>query len=140
MFKVKRRPSLNSIASINVTPLVDVSLVLVIIFMVTVPMLFQPLAELIMPKAFTGTEQNRRAVYISYSLEKKLYFENSPIEYSTLGEKLTVHFLRSDEKIVIIRADEKLPYEEVNALMAIVKTAGANKIIFATEYQQSESR
>jgi biopolymer transport protein ExbD len=136
MLKVNTKSESKSISEINVTPLVDVSLVLVIIFMVTVPMLFQPLVDMIVPKAFTGTEQNRQVIFVNCTAEKKIYLDNEIVDIQALSEKLNLRLLKSSEKVVIIRADERLPYEQIKQIVGIVKKDGAKKIMFATEVKR----
>lgn len=134
MLPVHKKNGFKSIIEINVTPLVDVSLVLVIIFMVTVPMLFKPLVDLIMPAAITGIDQNKQVLYININAEQKLFIDSDPIpDYQSLSEQLRVRLLKNQEKVVILRADERLPYEQITQVMAIAKKAGAQKLIFATE-------
>ena len=136
MLKIPAKSESRAIAEINVTPLVDVSLVLVIIFMVTVPMLFQPLVEMLVPKAFTGTEQNRQVIFVNCTSEKKIYLDSDVVDMQTLSEKLTQRLLKSSEKVVIIRADERLPYEQIKQIVSIVKNDGAKKVMFATEVKR----
>ena len=136
MFNPNRKEYFKGISEINVTPLVDVCLVLVIIFMVTVPMLFQPLADIIMPKAYTGTEQNKQVIYITVTKEKRLMLDSDDVNFRTLTERLRVKLIKSRDKVVIIRADERLAYNRITRLMAIAKKAGAEKLYFATEYKK----
>jgi biopolymer transport protein TolR len=136
MLKTSEKADMRAIAEINVTPLVDVSLVLVIIFMVTVPMLFQPMVEMLVPKAYTGTEQNRQVIFVNVTSEKKIYLDSDLVDIQALSEKLTQRLLKSSEKVVIIRADERLPYEQIKQIVGIVKKDGAKKVMFATEVKR----
>jgi biopolymer transport protein ExbD len=138
MFKVKHSKGAQTISEINVTPLVDVSLVLVIIFMVTVPMLFQPMAEIQMPKAVTGSEQNKQLIYITFTQDRKILLDSDEVNFRQLYAQMKFKLEKSVERLIIIRADERLPYETVTQLMAMAKKAGAKKIVFATEYKKRE--
>ncbi|MCK5242613.1 biopolymer transporter ExbD [bacterium] len=126
-----------TINSINVTPLVDVCLVLVIIFMVTVPMLFKPLREIIMPKAYTAQSQNKQIIYVTCTRDKLMFLDEEEVNVQALLERLGAKLITSEYKVVIIRADEKLPYDHITQVMAIVKKAGARKIYFATEVKKN---
>jgi biopolymer transport protein TolR len=136
MFKVKKVKGVGSINEINVTPLVDVSLVLVIIFMVTVPMLFQPLVDMLVPKAYTGTEQNHQVIFVNCTADKKIFLDSDQVDIQVLSEQLSQRLLKSTEKVVIIRADERLPYEQIKQVVSIVKKDGAKKVMFATEVKR----
>jgi biopolymer transport protein TolR len=136
MLKMPTLEQTKGINEINVTPLVDVSLVLVIIFMVTVPMLFQPLVDLIMPKAFTATEQNRQVIFINCTMDQQIYLDRDPVDIQSFSELLSQRLLKSSEKVVVIRADERLPYEQIKRIVSIVKKDGAKKVIFATEMKR----
>jgi biopolymer transport protein ExbD len=136
MLKTSGKADAKAIVEINVTPLVDVCLVLVIIFMVTVPMLFQPMVDMLVPKAYTGTEQNRQVIFVNVTSEKKIYLDSDLLDIQALSEKLTQRLLKSSEKVVIIRADERLPYEQIKQIVSIVKKDGAKKVMFATEVKR----
>lgn len=137
MLKKKNQDAYKSIAEINVTPLVDVSLVLVIIFMVTVPMLFKPLVDLMVPKAVTGIEQDKQIIYINMTMDNKLSIDSDPVpSIQVMAERLRELLLTSEKKVVVLRADERLPYNRITELMAIAKKTGAKKLIFATEHKK----
>lgn len=137
MLPVKKKDSFKSIIEINVTPLVDVSLVLVIIFMVTVPMLFKPMVDMLVPKAVTGIEQDKQIIYINMTTDQKLYIDSDPVpNIQILSERLRLLLIQSEKKVVVLRADERLPYNKITDIMAIAKKVGAKKLIFATEYKK----
>ncbi len=139
MLRFQKKNAFKSIAEINVTPLVDVSLVLVIIFMVTVPMLFKPMVDIMIPKALTGVEQDKQIIYVNITNDLKLYIDSDPVpDIQRLAETLRQLLMRSEQKVVVIRADERLAYSRITDVMAIAKKAGAKKLLFATEYKKRE--
>lgn len=127
----------NLLTGINVTPLVDVCLVLVIIFMVTAPLLSTPAFKVQLPRAKTqeGEEKDKVVLSLSsdgrYALDEKEY--KSPEE---LIGKLKEKLADSDSKLVVLRADENAYNGDLTNLMARAKEAGALSITIATEQKK----
>lgn len=138
MFRPAAKKGMTTICEINVTPLVDVSLVLVIIFMVTVPMLFSPVVEIIMPKAESGVEQNRQVIYVTMTKEAQLLLDSEEVNFQQLSEQLRDKLIQSKDKVVIIRGDERLAYDQITRIMAIAKKTGVRKLYFATEHKKKK--
>jgi biopolymer transport protein ExbD len=125
------------ITDINITPLVDVCLVLVIIFMVTAPMMSDPAIKVDLPKAHTqeGEERDKITLTLSkngeYALDYEKFSDPKKLE-ETLREKLA----ESDSKLVILRADKDALHGQLTDLMARAKDAGALSMTIATEQQK----
>lgn len=125
------------ITDINITPLVDVCLVLVIIFMVTAPMLSDPPIKVDLPKAHTreGEEKDKITLTLSkdgdYALDYVKFTDVKKLE-ETLKQKLT----ESDSKMIILRADKDALHGQLTDLMARAKDAGALSMTIATEQQR----
>lgn len=134
--KKKLDQELNTIAEINVTPLVDVSLVLVIIFMVTVPMLLQPMAPVMLPQAVTALEERKDVVFVTIASENKVVLDRKDIGVDDLAGELKSRLALSAEKVVIIRADKSVRYAMLRQVVATSKDSGAKKIVFATELKK----
>jgi len=121
-FEGGQRGSLAS--QINVTPLVDVMLVLLVIFMVTAPIIQQGV-EVNIPKvraaALPGEEQQ---FVVSITRDKQLYLNDSALSADELTQKLTAISAERPDRQVFIRADEEVPYGEVIRTMAAIKAAG----------------
>lgn len=124
-----RRP----MADINVTPLVDVMLVLLVIFMVTAPMMQQGV-QVNLPKANTKamTPQDE-AVVVSVDKNGKVFINKDEIPASDLRNRLTDMFASREKKEVFLKADAGVPYGEVVRAMADIKGAGIERLGMVTE-------
>ncbi len=120
-------------AEINVTPLVDVMLVLLVIFMVTAPMMQQGV-QVNLPKANTKamTPQDE-AVVVSVDKNGKTFINRDEIPASDLRDRLTSMFANREKKEVFLKADAGVPYGEVVRAMADIKGAGIERLGMVTE-------
>jgi len=129
------------ITAINVTPLVDVSLVLVIIFMVTTPFMTQSKLEVTLPKASTDEAKNEEYVTITInkkgdtSVNEKQVFTPKELE-QVLGRKLA----GSTDKVVIIKADLEVDHGTVMDAMDAAKKVKPKKIFFATQTSKGKKQ
>lgn len=125
------------IVGINVTPLVDVCLVLVIIFMVTAPLLSEPLFKVKLPAARTQEGEEKEKIVISISAEGKLALNEkdfkSPEEMT--GE-LKKALASSSARYVIFRADKDATHGTLTDLMYRAKELGALNMTIATEQRK----
>ncbi len=123
-------------AQINVTPLVDVMLVLLVIFMVTAPMMQQgvqvnlPKAD---AKAITPTEE---AVVVTIDKGGKTFINKDEIPGGDLRTRLSTMFANRSKKEVFLKADSSVPYGEVVRAMADIKGAGIERLGMVTEPSQ----
>jgi len=123
-----------AISTINVTPLVDVMLVLLVIFMVTAPILQQGV-ELELPKE-TIAPIDGEGEQLVVSIDKKgIIFigQGNEADLKTLGPKLTAILERRKDKRVFIRADKNVNYGSVMAVMATMRRSGIFKVGLITE-------
>jgi biopolymer transport protein ExbD len=127
----------DEIVGINVTPLVDVCLVLVIIFMVTAPLMSDPVIKVTLPKAHAdkGEESDKLTLTLSkdgdVALDFKIYTDMVMLE-----DDLKVALAQSQSKVVILRADEEALHGRLTELMAKAKDAGALSLTIATEQKR----
>jgi len=112
-----------SLSEINVTPFVDVMLVLLVIFMVTAPMI-QSGISVNLPQAETESTPAEEGLTLTITKDKYIHIENSVINQFLLEQKLKEYFHGKEKKIVFIRADESLPYGFVMRILDISKKAG----------------
>lgn len=133
---VRNHSELKTIIEINVTPLVDVCLVLVIIFMVTVPLLLQPMAAVMLPQAVTALEERKDVVFLTITPQDQIIVDRLEIKVEDLIDKLQTRLAESATKTVIIRADQRVKYKLVRQVVDKAKEAGAKKTVFATELKQ----
>jgi biopolymer transport protein TolR len=125
-------------AEINVTPMVDVMLVLLIIFMVTAPLISQGVAvALPQTKAQTLDVQENKLV-LSLSRDKKIYLGQTEIPYADLREKLVGNIRLRDDRQVYLHADRDLTYGFVVDIMAILKDAGVENLGMVTDPLQDK--
>ncbi|MFC1892256.1 protein TolR [Thermodesulfobacteriota bacterium] len=120
-------------SDINVTPFVDVMLVLLIIFMVTAPMMMQGV-EVDLPQTATKSIKSQEdPLILTVNKDRAVFLENSRIETKDLEVKLKKIFEYRRDKEVLLRADKDLPYGFVMEIVAGVKRAGIDKLGMVTE-------
>ena len=120
-------------SEINVTPLVDVMLVLLIIFMVAAPMMLQGV-EVNLPKTTTKNIKSRdEPLMLTVSKKKEIFLENHTITLDNLELKIKKIFENRREKEVLLRADKDVPYGFVMKVISRVKGAGIDKLGMVTE-------
>ena len=127
------RGSRRLMSEINVTPFVDVMLVLLIIFMVTAPMMMQGV-DVNLPHTKTqpiASEEER--LVISITGKRDIYLNEYKISLDTLQRKLQTIYQNRPDRAVFLRADETLPYGFVMEVMAAVRQSGMKRIGMVTE-------
>jgi biopolymer transport protein TolR len=121
------------VSQINVTPLVDVMLVLLVIFMVTAPIIQQGV-EVNVPRvkaaALPGKEQQ---FVVSITREQDIYLNDSKLSLDQLTEKLQAISGERPDREVFVRADEDVPYGAVVRTMAAIRAAGIENVGMVTE-------
>ncbi|MFI5395666.1 MAG: protein TolR [Candidatus Binatia bacterium] len=129
-----------AISNINVTPLVDVMLVLLVIFMVTAPILQQGVT-INLPKvkaaALTGEEQQ---LVVAVNRSGQVYLNDTPMTISELGPKLQAILKTRPDGQVFLRADQSVRYGEVMRVIATVKGAGVERLGMVTEPPAEDRR
>ena len=128
-----------SLSEINVTPLVDVMLVLLIIFMVTAPMLKTGIG-VNLPQAETQSIPAEDVLTLTITSDLFIHMEDSAISLFLLEETLKNYFFDRDKKIVFLRGDKDLPYGYVMEIMDIIKKAGVEMIGLISEPKDQEER
>lgn len=125
--------SRRAISEINVTPLVDVMLVLLIIFMVTAPMMKQGLNVNLPETKGTGTKSTKNdPLVITIKQNNTVFIGSTQIAIDLLADKLQSLLSTADDKQVYIEADKKVTYELVAKVMGEVQSAGIFKISLVT--------
>ncbi len=114
-------------AEINVTPLTDVFLVLLIIFMITQSAIVESAAKVNLPKA-TQTEQESRGVTVTVTADSRVFVNQLPVSLGQLQATLQDLLADDPRKLVILQGDEAVLLGEVVHLMDIAKHAGAQSI------------
>jgi biopolymer transport protein TolR len=118
---------------INVTPLVDVMLVLLIIFMVTAPLLTQGV-DVDLPKASSPPmQQNIEPLVVSIDRKGDIFLQKSKIKLDQLAPRIKAIREQKKDLPVFIRGDAKTPYEYVARVMSALSVAGIEKVGLVTE-------
>ncbi|MEO5936974.1 MAG: biopolymer transporter ExbD [Terriglobales bacterium] len=131
-FTNNRGQTQTSMSEINVTPFVDVVLVLLIIFMITAPVL-QSGVEVSVPKTRTVKEITEERVVISIDRQQKVYLGNDPININEIGAKLREKLRDPERMQVYLRSDENVPFGAFATVMDAVKQAGITNVSIVTE-------
>jgi len=128
----------DSISQINITPLVDVMLVLLIIFMVTAPILQQGV-NIDLPQVATGPLEGKdEQLVVTVTREGKVQLNDSPLKVEELQKKLTAVLQVRPDREVYLRADKNVVYGKVVEVMAAVRNAGVKKLGMVTEPLKDE--
>lgn len=131
-FTNNRGQTQTSMSEINVTPFVDVVLVLLIIFMITAPVL-QSGVEVSVPKTRTVKEITEERLVISIDRQQKVYLGNDPININEIGAKLREKLRDPERMQVYLRSDENVPFGAFATVMDAVKQAGITNVSIVTE-------
>ena len=134
-------------SDINVTPLVDVMLVLLIIFMVTAPMMMQGV-DVSLPEATADPlESEKEHLIITINTKNQVFINDFEVTVDGLGEKLKKILEGRSDREVFLKADKNISYGTVVQVMAEVKGAGVEKLgmitepaIFDKESQKAKSK
>lgn len=132
-----RRPLISQtpeIAKINVTPIIDVALVLVIILLITAPIMAIKDYDISLPPAETRGAEDELRIHISISKKGELAVDEDVVPPRHLGAMLRARFdrLERDDVLVVIRADEGIPYAIVRDVLHEAREGGAKRLAVAT--------
>ncbi len=120
-------------AEINVTPLVDVMLVLLIIFMVTAPMLTQGV-DVNLPQANAkAMRADEERLVITVDANSRIFIGSQPVEFNRMSKTLKAIVSRRTDRQVFFRADRAVPYGFVVKVIAEARNAGIEKLGMVTE-------
>ena len=122
------------VAEINVTPLTDVFLVLLIIFMITTSAMVKPAADVDLPKA-PDSQEEAKGVMVTITPSKEIFVNERPVpaDDASLASVLRDTLARSQEKVVILAGDRQVVLGEVVRVLGLAKEAGATGFALASE-------
>ena len=128
---IRQPRTASSLADINITPFVDVVLVLLVIFMITAPIL-QSGIEVQLPKTKTVKAIVEERLVLTIDRGQRLYLGNDPVNINDLGELLRAKG-PAGQQSVYIRCDESVPFGTVATVMDAVRQAGIENVSMVTE-------
>lgn len=122
-----------TLSEINVTPFVDVMLVLLVIFMITAPLLVQGL-DVHLPEAVaTPLTSQDDALVLTIQKDRKIYLEKKEVPLSSLTEKLKAIYENRADKDIFLKADREVPYGFVVQVFSEMRRAGLHRIGVVTQ-------
>ena len=129
----------DAITGINVTPLVDITLVLLIIFMVTTSYIVKAAIEVDLPKATTGHETQPTTLAVILTRQGTLYLNERPTSEEALATHIRTELKRNANLQALISADTELPYGRVVWLIDLIKQLGVRRYALNVAYISPET-
>jgi biopolymer transport protein TolR len=129
----------SNLSEINVTPLVDVMLVLLIIFMVTAPMMHTGI-NVNLPSAESRSNPSSGGLVLTITKDRYIYMEDQNINLYLLESRLKSYFYNRDKKVVFLKADKDVTYGYVIAVMDIIKKAGVEQVGMIVDQKEKRER
>jgi biopolymer transport protein ExbD/biopolymer transport protein TolR len=128
----------SSLAEINITPLVDVVLVLLVIFMISAPVL-QSGIEVAVPKTRTVREITEQRLVVTIDREGSIFLGDSPVNIHELPQRLHQGNSDPSKQVIYLRADERVTFGVFASVMDSVKQAGITNISIVTQPLESKA-
>ncbi len=137
-FTNSRGRTQSSLSDINITPFVDVVLVLLIIFMLTAPII-QSGIEVAVPHTRTVNQITEPRLVLSIDRDQKVFLGSDPININSIADTLKAKVKDPEHQSIYLRADENVPFGAFAALMDAVKQSGITNVSIVTEPIQSKN-
>ncbi len=131
-FTTREGHTRTSLAEINIVPLVDVVLVLLVIFMLTAPVL-QSGIEVAVPKTHSVKEITQQRAVVTIDRQQRVFLGDAPVNLAELPSKLRTPNTDPAHQVIYLRADEKVPFGAFASVMDAVKQAGITNISIVTQ-------
>ncbi len=129
-----------TMSEINVTPLVDVMLVLLIIFMVTAPLMQQGVQVALPQTQAQNIQEDQQRLILSITREQKIFIGQTEVDRETLEQKLLANEKLKRDKEIYLQADRAIPYGFVVDIMAVMKRAGVESVGMLTEPPEKDKK
>lgn len=127
----------SALADINITPLVDVVLVLLVIFMITAPVL-QSGIEVAVPKTRTVKQITQQRMTVTIDRQQQVYLDDKPVNLNELPSLLKQRGTDPAQQVIYLRADERVPFGAFASVMDAVKQAGITNVSIVTQPLNSQ--
>jgi biopolymer transport protein ExbD/biopolymer transport protein TolR len=129
----------SSLADINVTPLVDVVLVLLIIFMITAPVL-QSGIEVAVPHTKTVKEITEERLVVTIDRNQNVFLNSQPVNINQIGQRIHDKVRDPEGQSIYVRADENVPFGAFATVMDAVKQSGITNVSIVTQPLEQHGR
>lgn len=123
-------------SEINITPLTDVMIVLLVIFMITAPLLNYSSIKVTLPTAKAEPLQSQKSISIFIKADGTFYLDDQLMNLNSLETGLKFKLGGSKDKVVLLYSDKQVVLDQVVNIMKTAKNAGAEKIMLATESKE----
>ncbi len=134
--RLERNPGAQPMSDINMTPLIDVMLVLLVIFMITAPLMTSSL-KLDLPRT-DAAQASDTPQFVSVALDRdgRTFWGDEAVDAATFAERVAAAARRNPQTEVQLRADKAVPYGRVAELIGVVQKAGLTRIGFVAEAEK----
>lgn len=123
-----------TIAEINIVPLVDIILVVLIIFMVAAPLVMQPKIDISLPKSSsTDLDKSKKPMKVVVGGKGELFVDNKPMSIEELGVESRLQVGKNPDVSAILVADKAVTLEMVTQIIDTVKSQGLKKVAFSIQ-------
>jgi biopolymer transport protein ExbD len=129
----------DSFSSINVTPLVDVVLVLLVIFLMTAPVIYQSAIKVQLPKAHSGDSSQKSPLTFSITQSGDLLWNKDKVTWEGLGKKLSELGPKASDETAMINADQSTPHGTVIKLMDALRQAGLTRFALSVDSRKNSA-
>jgi biopolymer transport protein TolR len=126
------------VSEINVTPLVDVMLVLLIIFMITAPMMTQGIDVNLPETTSKSLRQEENPIIITITKDGELSIKEIPLVHALMVQELEKNYAANKDQSILIKADKDVAYGHVAKVMEEIKTVGFDKVGMITKPLEKE--
>ncbi len=131
--RLERTPAAQPMSDINMTPLIDVMLVLLVIFMITAPLMTSSLKVQLPRTVGNQANDSQQAVSLAVTADGRWHLDDQAISRDDLVRELKLRARRTPDVDVLVRADKAVPFGQVAELMGLVRDAGLHHVGFLTE-------
>ena len=130
--------SIPMMTRVNVTPIIDVALVLVIILLITAPILSVADLDVNVPQAHTREAEDEHRLLITMGQSGEVALDEDVVPIATLRVELIQRLQENPELLVVVRADQSMPYHRVANLLQLSRDAGATRIAVASRQKGTQ--